>query len=577
MKTLMDDAKNKIKTHYRKAIEAASGNNLERIFDVLSECVGGGFIFVEYIPGGISRWSREAVDYFGLPGTHILNGARTWGELIAPEDRASYMEMVKGLESGETDKMVYLTRIRDVEGIYHTMGCHARVIRSESGDPVFFTGVIQNFEELDNIDPVTGLYSQNNLLATIDHYLREKRPFVVSEFGIRDFFSFNTDYGYQEGNRLLKRVAEWLNEKKRSGVFCRSEGTKFVYVVAEEEHTVGDIHGMFDSLKNFLKNDVYVNGMHVEINICGGAMLVKDMSLDASTVYNSVQFAMAQAKEENQMKLLVYNEEMQNRSREHLASLNRIRRDVLGGCKGFFMVYQPIVSAEDEKVIGVEALVRYRNESGRIVPPNDFIPWLEKDTVFYELGRFILKRAMEDGKRIIKTHPDFIVNVNLAYPQLQREDFKADLKRIIEESGYDTKNLKLELTERCRLIDIESLRNDMVFFKSSGIQTALDDFGTGYSALGLLINLPVDQIKIDKSFIDDIEDNVPRQCLFEAITDCASKLGVFCCVEGIETAEMKDYIKSHYRVTSFQGYYYSRPVEIDELMDWISEYEKKSE
>ena len=100
---------------------------------------------------------------------------------------------------------------------------------------------------------------------------------------------------------------------------------------------------------------------------------------------------------------------------------------------------------------------------------------------------------------------------------------------------------------------MDSLRNDMIYFKSSGIQTALDDFGTGYSALGLLINLPVDQIKIDKSFIDDIEDNIPRQSLFEAITDCASKLGIFCCVEGIETAEMKDYIKSHYRVTSFQG------------------------
>ena len=158
---------------------------------MLSECVGGGFILLnispEVYPDGPGKpWIilgfREPI--------HLKDGARTWGELIDPEDRASYMEMVRGLESGETDKMVYLTRIRDVEGIYHTMGCRARVIRSESGDPVFFTGVIQNFEELDNIDPVTGLYSQNNLLATIDHYLKEKKPFVVSELGIRDFFSF---------------------------------------------------------------------------------------------------------------------------------------------------------------------------------------------------------------------------------------------------------------------------------------------------------------------------------------------------------------------------------------------------
>ena len=549
--------------------------NLEQLFDVLSECIEGRYIFIENIPAGISRWSREAVEQFGLPSTHLENGARIWGEHIVEHERAAYLNQLLSLESGESTTLDYITRVRNAKGAYQTVGCKARLITDHEGRPLFFVGSIMDYEKLDTIDPVTGLFSRDNLLTTIEHYLKEKKPFVVCSVGIRNFFDFNSSYGFQEGNTVLKKVANWLSEKKRNGVFFRTEGTKFAYIMEDSEHTDGELHELFDSLKDMLRNDINVGGIHAELDLCGGAMHVTDMDIDASSVYNSVQYALAQAKTENRMELLVYNEEMQSRSRAHLNALNRIRNDAVGGCRGFFLAYQPIVRAEDESLIGMEALIRYRDEEGKIIPPGDFIPWLEKDAVFYDLGKFILRTAMEDAKRIISRKPDFIVNVNLAYPQLQRADFKADLTRIIGDEGYDTRNLKLELTERCRLIDMDSLRNDMIYFKSSGIQMALDDFGTGYSALGLLINLPVDQIKIDKSFIDGIEDDVPRQCLLEAITDCASKLGVFCCVEGIETKEMKDYLKDNFRITSFQGYYFSRPLEIDAFIDWMSRYEKK--
>ena len=549
--------------------------NLEQLFDVLSECIEGRYIFIENIPAGISRWSREAVEQFGLPSTHLENGARIWGEHIVEHERAAYLNQLLSLESGESTTLDYITRVRNAEGAYQTVGCKARLITDNEGRPLFFVGSIMDYEKLDTIDPVTGLFSRDNLLTTIEHYLKEKKPFVVSSVGIRNFFDFNSSYGFNEGNKVLKKVANWLSEKKRNGVFFRTEGTKFAYIMEESEHTDGELHELFESLKDMLRNDINVDGIHAELDLCGGAMHVTDMDIDASSVYNSVQYALAQAKAENRMELLVYNEEMQSKSRAHLNALNRIRNDAVGGCRGFFLAYQPIVRAEDESLIGMEALIRYRDEEGKIIPPGDFIPWLEKDAVFYDLGKFILRTAMEDAKRIISRKPDFIVNVNLAYPQLQRADFKADLTQIIHDEGYDTRNLKLELTERCRLIDMDSLRNDMIYFKSSGIQMALDDFGTGYSALGLLINLPVDQIKIDKSFIDGIEEDVPRQCLLEAITDCASKLGVFCCVEGIETKEMKDYLKDNFKITSFQGYYYSRPLEIDAFIDWMRQYEEK--
>nr|MCR5746958.1 EAL domain-containing protein [Lachnospiraceae bacterium] len=543
-----------------KAIaKAISEENLDVLFDTLSSCIENRFIFIEFIPEKISRWSKEAVKYFGLPGVRLKNAARIWASFIIEEERENYLKKLDELESGETDTLEYIMRVRNADGNYQTTGCKARLIRNDKSEPLFFVGSIRNYERPDTVDPVTGLFSRTNLIYTIKRYLQEEKPFVVAEVGIRNYFDFNSMYGFDEGNKVLKKVASWLQNSGAHGVFFRGDGTKFIYMVREDKHTKGEIHRLFKGLKNYLKKDIVIDGLHTELDLCGGAMRVTDMSLDASSVYNSVQYAMAQAKDENRMELLVYNDEMQRKSRSHLSTLNKIRNSITNGCNGFYMVYQPIVAAEDEKLVGMEALIRYRDETGKVVPPNSFIPWLEKDAAFYELGSFIIRTAINDAKKIIKYDPDFIVNINLAYPQLQRVDFKTDLKKIIDDEGFDAKNLKLELTERCKLLDVESLRNDMVYFKSSGMQTALDDFGTGYSALGLLISLPVDQIKIDKSFIDDIESDVPRQCLLEAITNCAARLNINCCVEGIETEDKKDYLRDNFKITSFQGYYYSKP------------------
>ena len=542
--------------------------NLEQLFDVLSECIEGRYIFIENIPAGISRWSREAVEQFGLPSTHLENGARIWGEHIVEHERAAYLNQLLSLESGESTTLDYITRVRNAEGAYQTVGCKARLITDNEGRPLFFVGSIMDYEKLDTIDPVTGLFSRDNLLTTIEHYLKEKKPFVVSSVGIRNFFDFNSSYGFNEGNKVLKKVADWLSEKKRNGVFFRTEGTKFAYIMEESEHTDGELHELFESLKDMLRNDINVDGIHAELDLCGGAMHVTDMDIDASSVYNSVQYALAQAKAENRMELLVYNEEMQSKSRAHLNALNRIRNDAVGGCRGFFLAYQPIVRAEDESLIGMEALIRYRDEEGKIIPPGDFIPWLEKDAVFYDLGKFILRTAMEDAKRIISRKPDFIVNVNLAYPQLQRADFKADLTQIIHDEGYDTRNLKLELTERCRLIDMDSLRNDMIYFKSSGIQMALDDFGTGYSSLSYLKKFPIDTLKVDKSFIDTILDDASTRIITESILNMSHAMGFETVAEGVENERQFNYLACA-GCDVIQGFYLGKPLpaeKVDELL-----------
>mgnify|MGYP002860770183 CR=1 FL=1 len=224
-----------------------------------------------------------------------------------------------------------------------------------------------------------------------------------------------------------------------------------------------------------------------------------------------------------------------------------------------------MVSAKNEKVIGAEALIRWRNDEYGMVPPDHFIPILERDPLFINLGRWILKTAMEDAKKLLVDCPDFVINVNLSYAQLEKPDFVDMILELLAETGFPADHLCLEVTERCRLLDMALLKNIFVNLQARGIRFALDDFGTGFSSVGIVKELTFDTIKIDKSFVQNIEKDVKERELVGFFTSVASTFGAKVCVEGIETCEMKS-ILQQYPVTSFQGYYYSKPIPLEQFM-----------
>jgi len=542
------------------------------IVDAFSQTADGRYVYICDIAKDFSFWSREAVEYFGLPGPMIHGAGNIWAEHIEPESRQRYLQEIHAIFRGEQEKHDMIYRAKKADGQYVTCTCKGNLIRDKRGNPKFFAGTIVNHETNETIDPVTGLSSLNNLMDAMARFTRKKKPYYLLMVGITNFFDVNSTYGYAFGNKVLKECSEYSLAVKKDGKVFRCEGVKTAFLLEAEGHSIDDLQEIFHNLRDCLQSKVYVDNIHVAMDICGGAIFAEDFSMDANAVYNSALYALSKAKEENRADLSVFNNSIFIDNSRKLEILSTIRNSITDGFDGFYLCYQPIVSAKTEMVTGMEALLRWKNDKYGVVPPNSFIPWLERDPIFFELGNWILHRAMQDAKKIMQTRPDFIVNVNLAYPQLQRADFKATLNRILEEENFPSQNLKLELTERCRLLDIEMLRNDMIFFKSTGMQTALDDFGTGYSALNLLAELPVDQIKIDRSFITNIETDIPKQSLLRAITSCARELGKHVCVEGIETEGMKDYIKMRFPVTSFQGYYYSRPIPIEEFRVWLENY-----
>jgi EAL domain-containing protein (putative c-di-GMP-specific phosphodiesterase class I) len=212
----------------------------------------------------------------------------------------------------------------------------------------------------------------------------------------------------------------------------------------------------------------------------------------------------------------------------------------------------------------MEALLRWEHEPYGLVSPGVFMEWIEEDPCIFDLGNWILRRALTDIRKMRGKVPGFFVNVNVAAAQLERKEFRSSVLNILNETGAKPEELCLELTERCRNLDINFLKKEVEFFHSNHVKVALDDFGTGHSSLSLALELPVDELKVDMSFIKDIKEKPQNQAMVQSIVDYANRTNTETCIEGIENKDVNEYI-SQFGATFHQGYYYSKPVPIEEF------------
>ena len=275
---------------------------------------------------------------------------------------------------------------------------------------------------------------------------------------------------------------------------------------------------------------------------------------------------MEKSKYSNNGEIIFFDDKVFGKDKKNLEMLAKLRECVLNDFEGFYLCYQPLFSAKTEELIGAEALIRWEDSEYGYISPEVFMPWIENDPIFADLGTWILRQAMEQGLKFVENNPDFILNVNITYPQISKPGFKKVVRNILDETGFPPANLCMELTERCRQLEQDKLIKATNYFKSLGIKIAIDDFGTGYSSLNLLSALSVDTLKFDKGFTKDLKTNLVNQNIIQAITECAEKMKIKVCLEGMENRELIDFSK-RYNVYSYQGFYFSKPISYDDFME----------
>ncbi|MCR5772206.1 MAG: EAL domain-containing protein [Butyrivibrio sp.] len=537
-------------------------DTISRIFDTFVVVSKSRYAVVYDIFNHYARWSTNAVEFFGLSGEYIENADDDWHKRIHPDDRKNYEQRITAMIAGINQEAPMEYRAMDKNGEYVACSSKGTIIKDYSGRPAYLAFFITNHGIVSNRDPITDTDNLYQLFNELRQRRDRKQKSVVLVIDTIRFDDINRTYGYSFGNQLLKAQADlFSNLVKSDGKIYRGDGTSLVAITGSL--SLDEVRRLYSRMREQLKTAFYVAGTRVPVSIAGGIVVVENFALDEHTIYTSAKYALDVSKDINHGGLVVYHNEHQEQNARRIELLDAIRADIMNRCEGFYLVYQPIVSSKDNHMIGAEVLIRWKSEKYGEVMPDTFIPLLENDSVFFELGNWILEQAFNETRGIVAVFPDFMLNINLTFMQLERSEFRTTLMELLRRTRFPVKNLTLELTKRCRDMSREHLKSQVDFMKSLGSQLALDV--EDFSSLDLLRLLPIDLIKIDRRFLRDIDKNLVNQYIVEAMSGFARNMNVHVALTGIENAEMLGFVRDKFPADSFQGYYYSKPVKIEEL------------
>ena len=560
-------------TGIQNIIPESRRKKLDMLFNALTITSDNAYIFACDMEYDFSRWSKHAIDAFNLPSEYMYNASAKWEERIHPEDRHIFHQSIEDIFNGNDSSHDMQYRAKKIDGEYIICTCRGTVLKTDEDDPDYFIGIIKHHNTRSHVDSLTGFRNQYGFFEDLQFVILKNSPIRVCLVGINKFTEINEIYGYHFGNMVIQKFGRHLMEfVGDKGSVYRMDGTKFAIITSTM--SVEDITDDYELLRAHFREGIMVDQKAIYLEINGGLFDLDNFLIEDQIIYSCLNFAYSESKTKHHGDLVEFFNDITAVNREQLQKIHTIRASIKQDYNGFFLVYQPVVDSYTEKLIGAEALLRWKSDEYGEVAPDTFVPIIEGDPLFPELGRWIMRTALIDAKRMLEAFPGFIININLSYTQLESPGFTDTVYDLLHEIGFPPEHMCLEITERCRLLNITLLKDIVVNFRSNGIKVALDDFGTGFSSIGIVKELPFDTIKIDKSFVSDIEQSDQERELIGYFTGAASTFGAKVCVEGIETSGMRDILK-RYRVQSFQGYYYSKPLDIEDLLKWKDEEHRK--
>lgn len=515
------------------------------------------------LKSGITWWSESTLEYFGLEQNYTAIGKEKTKRELHPDDVETFKYCFgRRVEGNDLDKS-WEYRVKDGDK-YNRFNAMSRMISDNEGKPLLLITRFVNYGLSDEVDTVTGLRTEAVLTRQLNEYISESRRGALLKVNLDQFSHISVMYGAAFGDKVLNCVAQLLiNILHDNSNIYKLSGVKFVLALGDIPRK--KLREIYEKIEDAMENNVEVEGKKIPLRISAGAVYIEPYMTDSNAVRSRLTYAVNHSRYEHHGELVIFNDEMGGKDNQHQFELIAlIHQCATSDFDGFKLFYQPIADTKNGTIRGMEALIRWEKEPYGIISPGIFMEWLEEDPCIFDLGNWILRTALNDIKKVRDELPGCFVNVNVSAAQLERREFRQSVMNILSETGARPEELCLELTERCRDLDVDFLKGEVDFFHSKGIKIALDDFGTGNSSLSLALELPFDELKVDMSFIRDIKDKPQNQAMVQSIIDYAKRTKTETCIEGIENREVDDYIKK-FGAAWHQGYYYSKPVPIESI------------
>lgn len=513
---------------------------------------------------------EKTAEFLGMEAGYSLNFYQKLTAHVHPYDIPEYEEaMGKRLKKEALSEPLYIRMGK--EKTDYMMGFSVDVLRKENRE--YLIVVLKNENALQEIDAQTDLYSQVKFEEHIKDYLATRRKVAVLEIEFDHMNDMNILYGTNYSEQMQREIGlRFIYMMDADTAVYRMNSSNFAFILRDADREEAEAY--MEKIKDTLKENAYIDGHFFEFKIYASGLILDDYKGDISTVQSKLEYTLEKARERRSTGILFFNDLVLSYGGMDLDLMKIIHQSVLNHCDGFYVEYQPIVTSEDGKIMGAEALVRWKKEPYGAIPPGLFIDWLENDPSMYDLGNFVLEQALWDSKLFLQQNPDFFINVNVSAKQLERPDFCRVVLELLDKTEFPVRHLCLEITERCRSLPVSVINERMAVLRGYGIKFAMDDFGTGSSSSAMALEMLIDEIKIDMSFIRKILVNKKNKAIVQSMVDFANAANIKSCLEGVENKALEDYLRT-VGATWFQGYYYSRPVGADELEILLSNSWKK--
>ncbi|MCF6204874.1 MAG: EAL domain-containing protein [Methylococcaceae bacterium] len=525
-------------------------------------------------------WSDEVFNIYGLSSeVKEINYERFLDKVYEDDqDKIDYATR-KSLSDGEPYSIEH--RVLLPNGEFKYIHQHAELIKNEEGQVIRMLGIAQDITErhlaqekiqhLAYYDSLTDLPNRTLFHDRLNHALeragRSEEEVAVFLIDLDRFKKINDSLGHDIGDLFLQSVADSLKKSTRSAdTISRLGGDEFALViegVLSEEGVLEVARKTLDALltTHIIQGNELISAGSIGISISSNENRHKE------SLIKQADLAMYKSKEEGGNRFSFYNKEMKSRAHQMLILENELRKALE---KNELVVhYQPKVCVKTDKIMGMEALIRWQHPEKGLIPPTDFVPIAEETGLIVPMGMWILEEAC---KQTSKWHQegfsDLIVSINISAKQFHSKGFVDGIQKALIDSGITPQFVELEITESCTITDIDKTIRFLNAFRDMGMRISMDDFGTGFSSLSFLNQLPLDTLKVDRAFIKDINAEGENGELASLIIAMAKSLNLSVVAEGIETIHHLYFLQNS-DCDEYQGFLASPPVEAKQFKELL--------
>jgi diguanylate cyclase (GGDEF)-like protein/PAS domain S-box-containing protein len=522
------------------------------------------------------RWSPQAEHIFGWRAEEVLGMPLTGSQLTHESDRERVVELVDKLMAGQEPRATGLNRNYRKDG--ETIWCewYHSCLLDEQGRIVSILSFVQDvssriqaeerLQYLATRDALTGLPNrvllQERLTQAIAQARRSGQRVGVVFIDLDRFKNVNDTLGHRIGDELLKRVTAALSHALREAdLLARLGGDEFM-VIVEDFDDPDVLNRIAQKLQDAVSQPFEIEEHDIYVTSSIGISLYPDDGDAPEELLKHADVAMYRSKELGRNTYQFFDADLaERRLRQHTLE-TALRSAVKDGA--LTLHYQPVMRISDRAVVGAEALLRWHDEDHGEVPPKVFIPLAEESGLIHSLGEWVLRTAALQCAAWRKAGLELNVSVNLSGRQFYREDLARRIAEIVRGAECDPSWIELEVTESSLLHDLDAIRRVLQELREEGFGVAIDDFGTGYSSLSHLKHFPIDTLKIDISFISDIETDPGDAAITEAIIALARGLGLRVVAEGVDAGKQLEFLGTH-GCHCFQGFLLSEPLPPDQI------------